>query len=574
LLVKHNFKTLEVTLMPFNPKIASRAYRRRYRQIVAILIKHGFGFLIMQLGLGWLLPFHKGIMGHAAKDEAYTKPEHLRMALEELGTTFIKLGQIMSTRVDLLPPEYLAELSKLQASVQPISSDIIQEELATELGAPVEELFAEFEDSPLAAASIGQVHRAKLPTGERVVVKIQRPGVQDLVNTDLDILHHLAGLAARRTKFGELFDLQGLLDEFAITLRNELNYIQEARNGQRFKENFQNYPKVYVPEVFWNYTTKRVITLEEVGGIKIDQVEELTARGIDRHELAVHSAQVVLKMVFEDGLFHADPHPGNFFVGADGTINLIDFGMVGTLDEDTKEEMVRLFLSVIRKDQEGLMDSLLAMGVAQKRVDRDLLKKDVHSFLNRYYGLPLGEIHLGHVTSEVLNLAFRHKLRLPANLSVLAKTILMSEGLGRRLDPDFNFMEIVAPFGQRLIKEQYSPGRIWRRISGSAFDLGKLLSVLPNHLLQLFRQAQQGSLVMGLEMRGMDQALGQMHKMVNRLSISMLTTAFILGMSLMMASYQPKGWERLIGGVISLMFLAASFLGIWLIFSIWRSGRR
>lgn len=548
-------------------------YRGRFRQIVKILAKHGFGFVLMELGLGWLAPFSKSFPGKN-KHSTYSRPEHLRLAIEELGTTFIKLGQILSTRADLLPPEYLDELVKLQSEIAPIETNLIIDEIEGELGLELDLLFAEFDRDPLAAASIGQVHRAVLHNGDEVVVKVQRPGVSEMVNKDLDILHSLAQLASKRTQIGKMVDPERLIEEFSTSLRSELNYVQEGRNAERFQKIFAGDEGIYIPKIYWDFTTRRVITIERINGFRADNIEELESNKINRHKVAVQASNLFMKLVFEVGYFHADPHPGNLLIMKDGTIGLLDFGMVGSIDEDTQEDLVKLFVAVIRRDTETIVDMLLNMGVTPVSVDRKKIKEDVQMFIGRYYGLPLAEISMAHVTSEVLNVAYRHRLRMPVSLSLLAKTILMSEGLGRRLDPNFNLIEIVTPYAQNLIKRQYSPDRLFKKVSQTLYDYGELGISLPRLLLQLMRKAQDGNLVMGMEMRGTEHIMTQLNNMVNRLSVSTLTASFIMGLSIMLAVFHPKGWEWFAGWIFAIGFITASMMGVWLIYSVWRSGRK
>ncbi|MCI0527960.1 MAG: AarF/UbiB family protein, partial [Nitrospira sp.] len=318
---------------------------RRYREIVGILARHGLGWLVVQLGLGDLIPFHRGLLGHTRRQEPYTQPEHIRIALEDLGTTFTKLGQILSTRPDLVPPDYITQFSKLQDNAPPVPYSQVAEVIQRELGAPPEEIFKSFDVQPRASASIGQVHMACLPNDTLVVVKVQRPGVEAQVEEDLEVLADLANLAAQRTTLGEYLDIEGWMEEFAFTLHNELDYTQEGQNADRFRRNFAGEPTLHVPRIYWEYTTQRVLTMEEIQGIKISDLTALEAAGLDRHHIAENSARIMLTMVFEHGFFHADPHPGNFFVLPGGGIGLIDYGMVGRLDTSLREALARLFLA-------------------------------------------------------------------------------------------------------------------------------------------------------------------------------------------------------------------------------------
>src|SRR5690348_12408765 len=347
----------------------------RSRQIAGVLLSHGWGFLRN----------NEGTVGATSPGAANGRPLHLRLALEELGTTFIKLGQILSTRADLLPPEYLAELTKLQDSASPVAFAEIQEALVTELGQPIERIFAHFDPIPIAAASIGQAYAATLGDGTEVVVKVRRPGVVEQVNEDLEILKELAATASRHWDFADRYDLPGLVEEFSQTLRRELDYIREAHNAERFAVNFATDNHIHVPRVFWEATTSRVLTLERIRGIKINDLKALDEQGTDRRWLADYATNVVLKMVCEDGFFHADPHPGNFFIEPNGTIGLIDFGMVGVIDEQTQELLAELLIAINHQDADRLVDVFLDLGVTRKRIDRASVRRDIDQLLSTYW---------------------------------------------------------------------------------------------------------------------------------------------------------------------------------------------
>lgn len=334
--------------------MGSRA--ERYREIAEVFSVHGFGFVVSALGLSGRFPFHR-IPRHAS-GQAYSRPEHVRMALEELGPTFVKMGQILSTRPDLLPPPYVRELSRLQDQVGPIPAADVMAVLTEELGST--SVFDGFERKPLASASIGQAHAATLD-GVEVVVKVRRPGVVETVNQDLDILENLAQQATRRWDFARDHDVLGLVREFSETLHHELDYLREGRNAEQFARNFADDPAVHIPVVHWETTSSRVLTLERIRGIKIHDVEAISAAGIDRSELAERATGVLCRMVFEHGVFHADPHPGNFFVEEDGTLGIIDFGMVGTIDDELKETLGDILVAIVRGDPSRATSALLRL---------------------------------------------------------------------------------------------------------------------------------------------------------------------------------------------------------------------
>ena len=351
-------------------------------------------------------------------------------------------------------------------------------------------MFAEFDPVPLAAASIGQAHAAVLWDGTEVVVKVRRPGVVEQVNEDLEILKELAVTASRHLEFADRYDLAGLVEEFSQTLRSELDYIREGQNAERFEENFASDPGIHVARVFWDFTTSRVLTLERIRGIKINDLEALDKQGTDRRWLAQCASDVVLKMVCEDGFFHADPHPGNFFIEKNGTIGLIDFGMVGVLDERTQELLADLLIAINHQDADRLVDVFLDLGVTRKRIDRALVRRDIEQLLSTYWGLPLGELRVTALLNDVFSVMRRHHLHLPSNLALLLKTVIMIEGLGVNLDPDFQLTKSLAPYTERLVLRQYSPRKWIRSFWGASLDLAKLGVELPQQLRRIIGEVE------------------------------------------------------------------------------------
>jgi len=405
----------------------------RYGQVTEILARHGLGFLAAASGVEHWITTHSG-----ATKTVTANPERLRRALEELGPVFIKLGQMLSTRPDLLPPEYISELARLQDGAPPLDSDIVRALIASELGRAPEHLFRTFQDVPLASASIGQAHEATLHDGTAVVVKVRRPGVVAQVNEDLEILQNLATRAARTWAGAADYNLTGITADFAATLRAELDYLQEGRNAERFARNFAAEPDIHIPAIFWQTTTSRVLTIERIRGIKVDQLQALTAAGIDRHELADRAARAAAKMVFVDGFFHADPHPGNLFVEGSGTIGLIDFGMVGEVSKQLREQLGRLMLAFTANDPGRISSALLALSAHPGTVDRGTLRQDMARFMRLYQGKSLGQISIAPLVTNMLTILRTHHLQLPREMALLVKMLLMTEGLGARLDPDFS----------------------------------------------------------------------------------------------------------------------------------------
>lgn len=525
----------------------------RTREIASVLLSHGWDFLR-----------DTEQSNSYKKLSTSSRPVHLRQAFEELGTTFIKLGQILSTRADLLPPEYLSELAKLQDSAPEVDSKEILESLVTELGRPIESCFAHFDPVPLAAASIGQVHKAILWDGTEVVVKIRRPGVVEQVNEDLEILGHLAATASRHSGY----DLVGLVEEFSQTLRAELNYIREGHNAERFAANFAGDSGVHVPRVFWEFTTPRILTLERIHGIKINDLNGLDQQGTDRSWLANYATNVVLKMVCEDGFFHADPHPGNFFIEPNGTIGLIDFGMVGSLDDQTQTLLAELLLAIDRQDADRLVDIFLDLGVTQKRIERAVVRRDLQHLLNTYWGLPLSEIKVTELLNDVYSIMRRHQMHLPTNMALLLKTVIMVEGIGAHLDPRFRFTDSLGRFTERLLLRQYSPFNLLGTWGRAGLDLARLGVDLPQHVRRIVNATESGNLQIGMRPEGFNPILDRLERIANRIVLGVIAAAFINGLAVLLSVYKPPGWEHWGWSVFVFGFGSALFLGLYLAWTI------
>ena len=536
----------------------------RSREIAGVLISHGWDYLRNN-------SHHSVEKSLVRSQEGQSRPEHLRSALEDLGTTFIKLGQILSTRADLLPPDYLAELTKLQDDALPVPFKEIRSVLRAELGQPLENIFLHFEPEPLAAASIGQAHLAMLPDGTEVVVKVRRPGVVEQVKEDLEILKELAATATRHWEFADRYDLVGLVDEFSQTLRNELDYIREGRNAERFAANFAGDPLIHVPRVFWETTTSRVLTLERIRGVKINDLAGLDAQGTDRRWLANYATNVVLKMVCEDGFFHADPHPGNFFIEQSGAIGLIDFGMVGVVDERTQERLADLLVAINNQDANRLVDVFLDLGVSRKRIDRASLRRDVEHLFAAYWDLPLGQLKVTALLNDVFAVMRRHHLHLPSNLALLVKTVIMIEGLGVNLDPDFHFAAALEPYTEQLVLRQYSPRRWIRGLGHAGLDFARLGAEMPQQLRRIVSAAEDGNFQIGMHPEGFDPIINRLERISNRIVLGVIAAAFINGLAVLVSVYKPPGWERWGWVVFTFGFLCALGLGVYLALSISRS---
>mgnify|MGYP001822040120 CR=1 FL=1 len=527
----------------------------RYRQVIETLTRHGLGFVVGTGGPVPLLPVNaREAAAHALR--LHSRPEHVRLALEELGATFIKIGQIASTRTDVLPPSYVDELAALQDAAPPVPADDVRAAIQGELGRPVDEIFDEFDDAPIASASIGQAHAAVLH-GRDVVVKVRRPGVVEEVLLDLEILRNLATVISRGWEAARDHDVVGLVDEFSSTLRAELDYLQEASNVERFAQSFADDPRVHIPDVYREATTSRVLTLERIRGIKISEVEELEHAGIDRKELAVEATGVLCTMVFENGFFHADPHPGNFFIEPGGRIGLIDFGMVGHLDDHLRERLVRLVLAVTRDDPDRVTTALLAVCGAPAAPEREDLTASVSVFLSRYTHRPLGDLPIAQLLLDIAAILRDHKLHLPREMSLLLKALVMADGLGQRLDPDFDLIAVISPYMRRFMLSSLSPAAVTRRLTALLKDVVDLGADAPQILRRTLAVLERGGFDVHLRASELEPLVIRAERIGNRVVAGGIAAAFISAVAKIVAGDPARfrSWER------PLMALAFGSLG-------------
>jgi ubiquinone biosynthesis protein len=512
-----------------------KSRNRRQREIAEVLVRHGLGYVVDAVGLERFRTSSPG-----PRNDSPAAPERLRRVLEELGPTFIKLGQILSTRADLLGPEFQSELAKLQDDAPALSPQEVWEVIVLELGGKEQTAFASFGLEPLAAASIGQAHAATLSDGTDVVVKVRRPGTVEQVTEDLEILRDLAAFASRRWEWAARYDLLGLAEEFAETLRAELDYLAEGHNAEHFATNFAGDSDVHIPKVFWETTTSRVITLERLYGMKVTDLEGLQLVGVDRPELAQRAARLMAKMVFADGFFHADPHPGNFFVEPDGTIGLIDFGMVGVLDERLQNQLSELMLALSREDPDRLADALLAIGAASGPVDRGQLRDDLADMLSRYSGRSLGQIELRQTVGDILDIVRRHGLTAPRNLALLLKSFVMNEGMAADLDPGFRLVETLTPYAYRYTLARYSPAALAGRAERTAFQLAELSADLPARLNRLLDVLTAGSFDVHVPAADLEPHVARLERVGNRIAMSILAAAIIDGLVALAAADRTR----------------------------------
>ncbi len=543
-----------------------------------MLLKHGFGQFIEQTNLQRFIPLRKRIKYFARRQDAgrHTIPQRLRLAFGELGPSFIKLAQMLSTRPDLVTEEYANEFKKLQDRVPPFSSDKAVQMIESEFKLPLADLFADFDKVPVAAASIAQVHNAVLNTGEKVIVKVQRPDIREVIETDIVILGAIARLMLRYIPESKYFDPEGIVNEFAKTVKRELDFIMEAKNAQRFRKNFEGHPDIYIPAVYPDFLSARVIVMERIEGAKIDDIKAIDDLGIDRRGLAKKGVDAYFKMIFEDGFFHADPHPGNIFVLKNGKIGLMDFGIVGWLSPEMIENIARAFLAVINKDFDRLIDIYINLGLVQDEVDLDTFKREFRAdlvyMMEPLYDLSISEVNFPEYLEALTHLVIKHGLRVPADLLLMNRTILIVDNIGRRLDPKFNLISAAEPYAAKLVKKRMSPQSIWSKAVNNITDMGELFLDTPKQVNRLLRKTLRDEVSFKMEIAGMDKLIRDLDRSSNRIAFSLIVASIILGSSMLIQSN--------IGGKIfglpavgAIGFLVAFILGVRLLISILRSGR-
>lgn len=545
----------------------------RLHEIASILIRYGWGDLVRVLGLANALE-RAGRLLHWQTTTEISRldlPVRIRLALEELGPTFIKFGQLMATRVDMFPPAWIEEFEKLHSHVPPSDYAAIHAELTKAFGRPPEEVFARFDAEPMAAASIAQVHRAVLADGTPVVIKVRRPGIETRVEADLRILEHFAKLMESEVPDWRRYQPVRMAGEFRRSLRRELDLVKEARNIDQFARNFAADEAVRIPRVYWDYTSSGVNVQEEITGISGTGRARLEEAGLDPVALASRGADTVLRMVLIHGYFHADPHPGNIIFLPDNRIGLIDFGMVGHLTEQRRYQIVNLLHALVNTDEWALLEVLMDWA-GDAEIDENRLAHDLSELVFSYDDLQIKDVQVGALLQDITTIMRDNALVLPADLTLLFKTLITLEGLGQQLDPNFHMVDHVTPFIEKVIADRYTPQAIMTRGRKSLRDMLSVVSGLPRDLSHLLREARRGRMRIDLDMKRLDHFGHQLDRSSNRITMGILTASLVIGSSIIMT---VKGGPTLFGlplfGLLG--FLIAFFNSLWIIFSIWRSGK-
>lgn len=548
---------------------------KRYRDVAKVLARHGFGFFVEEIGLLHMLSLPKRLFADKEELDPKSVGERIRQVIEELGPTYVKIGQMASTRADVIPADILHELEKLQDNVPPFSFEAVSRIIEEELGSPLGEIYSSFDEKALAAASIGQVHCAQLHTGEKVAVKVQRPLIKAMIETDLEILMDLATLAEHRMERMERLQLRDVVEEFAKSLRNELDYTVEARNSEKIAKQFKSDPTIYIPTIHWDYSTQTVLTMEFIEGQKLNQFKAFDEEGYDRKALAEHLVKALFHQVLIEGFFHADPHPGNILLLEGGVIAFIDFGMVGRLTLDMKNNFASVVIAMMRQNTESMIKAVLRIGIVPDDVNLSLLTNDVDELRENYMDVPMSRISLGEAISDLFEVAFRHRIRIPSDFTLLAKCLLTLEGIVEKLDPHLSIMDMAEPFGIQLLKERYRPstiaGRIWHNIT----DYGDLLVDLPKQLKDLMRDMVRGRVRLEVSVPELDIFLRKLDRITNQLSFSIILLSFSIVMAGLIIASSLGSQPILIWRIpaIEIGFGMATLMLFWLFISIFKSGK-
>jgi ubiquinone biosynthesis protein len=552
----------------------------RIGRIIAVASRHGFGHLVEQVGLERFFSLGRRLVTFkkpAALSHRISAPERLRQMFEDLGPTFIKLGQVLACRPDMLPIEYSRELLKLTDSVAPFPTIEAKKIIEEDLKAPVERLFASFDDAPVAAASIAQVHRATLHDGSPVMVKVQRPHIDRIIERDISVMRWLADLIEMRVPEAAPYNVPGIVDEFARTIKRELDFFIEASNAVLLRKNFEHSQVLYVPKVYTEISSKRVLVLETIEGFRVDEYERLDREGFDRKELARKGGAAFFKMVLQDGFFHADPHPGNIFVLADGGLALVDFGIMGRVSEENREHFASIFLALADHDYDALVRQYVDMGflseqsVDVERFEREM-KEDLAELLEPYYVMQVKQIDFGAYADRVTQILLRYQLKLPQNLYLMDKALITLEGILKQLDPDFNYFEAAKPYVAELMRRRMNPFRAAKKARKNMSEFADVFTLLPGQMKNAFRKFARGDFRLTLHHEEFSHLIRDIDKSSNRLAFSVITAAIIVASSIIIHAAQgPMLFGLPVFGLIG--YVIAALLGLWILIGILRSGQ-
>jgi ubiquinone biosynthesis protein len=542
----------------------------RLSEIAQVAVKHGFGYFFERHRLTDLFPW----ISRDGTEIPSDRGRRLREMLDELGPTFVKFGQLLSTRPDIVPPDIVVELQKLQDDVRPIPFEQVRRVVQEELGLTIEQAFLEFDEQPTAAASIGQVHHALLPNGERVAVKVQRPNAPRQIESDISLLYQAARLAKERIRALDFIDAEQVVDEFARSIRSELDYRAEARNAEIFRRNFAGQPDVKIPRVYWTYSRRRLLVLELLEGTQFADLDLGVLSQAERRELAYRIAETWMTMIFRHGFFHGDPHPANIFVLEGGAaIGLVDFGQVGKLTDDDMSRLTGLFIDAANERLEALPRRLAELGVRFPREREEEFADELRDVYYRYYGVSLAEIDPLQVIREAFDLIYRMNLRLPTRFVLLDKAIATLASVGIELYPDFNVFEVAKPYARNLMIERFSPERMVARAQKESRELFRVAATLPFQLHDVLEELRDGQVDVGFVHKGLDEFMHKVDVAFNRLVVALIVVGGLIGSSLIGIFAKHGPFVFGVNFLSFIGFLLSGALGVWLLWGVIRSGR-
>ena len=553
--------------------MASPATRNigRLSEIAQVAVRHGFGYFFERHRLTDLFPW---VNRDGSEETPSDRGRRLREMLDELGPTFVKFGQLLSTRPDIVPPDIVVELQKLQDDVRPIPFADVERVIREELGVTIEQAFLEFDQQPTAAASIGQVHHALLPNGERVAVKVQRPNAPRQIESDIALLFQAARLAKERVRALDFIDAEQVVDEFARSIRSELDYRAEARNAEAFRRNFAGREDVKIPRVYWTYTRERLLVLELLEGTQLADLDTGALTPAERRDLAYRIAETWMAMIFRHGFFHGDPHPANIFVLDGGAaIGLVDFGQVGKLTDDDMSKLTRLFIDATNERVDLLPRRLAELGVRYPRDREEEFGEELREVYYRYYGVSLAEIDPLQVIREAFEVIYRLNLRLPTRFVMLDKAIATLASVGTELYPDFNVFEVAKPYARNLMLERFSPERVLSRARKESSELARIAATLPHQVHDVLEELRDGQIDVGFVHKGLDDFMHKVDVAFNRLVVALIVVGGLIGSSLIgiFATHGPFVFG--VNFLSFIGFLLSGALGVWLLWGVIRSGR-
>ena len=539
---------------------------KRVKQIVAVLTKQGFGYLIEGLDLKRYIPFKERLRLGKSKKQKKSASVRLRLVFEELGPTFVKFGQLLSTRPDIIPEELIVELIKLQDKVPSFSYEQVKKQIEKELGKPINQVFPYFNKKPIASASLGQVHEAKLKNKKSVAVKVQRVNIEKTIDEDLDILTFFAELLDKHISSFKIYNPKGLVEEFKRTIKKELNYEIEANNISRFYQNFKDSKTIVVPKVYQNYSTKKVLTMSFIEGTKIDELWRIKEKWLNKKTIAKNGVDAFFKQILINGFFHADPHPGNIFVLKNNVVAFLDFGMMGHVDKELMQKLTNLFTAAVDKNVEKIVEVFISLSLVDEEIDIESFKSDVSDIIDEYYGISLKQIEIGKIINRIVSVGGKYHIVLPRNFVLLVKALVTIEGIGIKLDPDFNIVEASKPFVKKIARKKMNPTYLFNNFVEGLSKAKDSIIILPQKINTILTKLQSGKLKTKIEQEEFKELESKIDDSSSKVSISLITAAIIIGSTIILQI--DKGPSLFGISVFALIgFLIAAFLGAWLVFS-------